>query len=126
MKAAAAKYMEEEARVKADKEEKMTKFRDSVSDAAARTIQQMYYVFSVSSLTLSVQEGVPSVGAQPVFRGQSAKPTRNIFTATIMNNTTLARIPWDSSKPLVRRIYPTPMDFCRAHMFECFSPASVY
>ncbi|CAM9140583.1 unnamed protein product, partial [Hapterophycus canaliculatus] len=51
MKAAAAKYMEEEARVKADKEEKMTKFRDSVSDAAARTIQQMYYVFNANRTT---------------------------------------------------------------------------
>ena len=49
MKVAAAKYMEEQARVKADKEEKMTKFRDSAGDAAARTLQQMYYVFSVSS-----------------------------------------------------------------------------
>lgn len=48
MKVAAAKYMEEQERVKADKEEKMTKFRDSAADAAARTIQQMYYVFSVS------------------------------------------------------------------------------
>lgn len=50
MKAAAAKFMEEEARVKADKEEKMTKFRVSGCDAAARTIQQMYYVFSVSTV----------------------------------------------------------------------------
>lgn len=47
---AAAKYMEEQARIKADKEEKMTKFRDSASDAAARTLQQMYYVFSVSRI----------------------------------------------------------------------------
>lgn len=45
---AAAKYMEEQERVKADKEEKMTKFRDAAADAAARTIQQMYYVLSVS------------------------------------------------------------------------------
>lgn len=58
MKAAAAKYMEEEARVKADKEEKMTKFRDSVSDAAARTIQQMYYVFNVSSLVQSTSSHI--------------------------------------------------------------------
>lgn len=53
MKAAATKLLEEEARVKADKEEKMTKFRDSACDAAARTIQQMYYVFSVSTLPVS-------------------------------------------------------------------------
>lgn len=52
MKVAAAKYMEEEARVKADKEEKMTKYRDSAQDAAARVIQQLYYVFSVSFLLL--------------------------------------------------------------------------
>ncbi|CAM9889621.1 unnamed protein product [Ectocarpus sp. 13 AM-2016] len=51
MKAAAAKFLEEEARVKADKEEKMTKFRDSACDAAARTIQQMYYVFSATRIT---------------------------------------------------------------------------
>lgn len=50
MKVAAAKYMEEEARNKADKEEKMTKYRDSAGDAAARVIQQLYYVFSVSLL----------------------------------------------------------------------------
>ncbi|CAM9966823.1 unnamed protein product [Ectocarpus sp. 12 AP-2014] len=50
MKAAAAKFLAEEARVKADKEEKLKKFRDSACDAAARTIQQMYYVFSVSTL----------------------------------------------------------------------------
>lgn len=48
MKAAATKYMEEQDRVKADKEEKMSKFRDTAADAAARIIQQMYYVFSVS------------------------------------------------------------------------------
>lgn len=48
MKVAAAKYMREQERAKADKEEKMTKFRDAAADAAARTIQQMYYVFSVS------------------------------------------------------------------------------
>ncbi|CAM9580526.1 unnamed protein product [Pylaiella littoralis] len=51
MKVAAAKYMEEEARVKADKEEKMTKFRDLAADAAARVIQQLYYVFSATRTT---------------------------------------------------------------------------
>ena len=51
MKAAAAKYEEEEARVKADKEEKISKLRESAADAAARVIQQMYYVFSVSVYT---------------------------------------------------------------------------
>ncbi|CAB1099266.1 unnamed protein product [Ectocarpus sp. CCAP 1310/34] len=51
MKAAAAKFLAEEARVKADKEEKMTKFRGSACDAAARTIQQMYYVFSATRIT---------------------------------------------------------------------------
>ena len=48
MKAAAAKYEEEQAKVKADKEEKISKLRESAADAAARVIQQMYYVFSVS------------------------------------------------------------------------------
>lgn len=63
MKVAAAKYMEEEARVKADKEEKMTKFRDLAADAAARVIQQLYYVFSVSVLScclLRSEYGQPS------------------------------------------------------------------
>lgn len=57
MKVAAAKYMEEQSRVKADKEEKMTKFRDAAADAAVRTIQQMYYVFSVSQLMQQQQSG---------------------------------------------------------------------
>lgn len=48
MKVAATKYMQEENRAKADKEEKLSKFRDSAADAAARVIQMMYYVFSVS------------------------------------------------------------------------------
>lgn len=66
MKVAAAKYMEEQARVKADKEEKMTKFRDSASDAAARTLQQMYYVFSVSS----------SVIHHPFFHSSASEENR--------------------------------------------------
>lgn len=48
MKLAATKYAEEEKRANADKEEKLSKFRDSAADAAARVIQMMYYVFSVS------------------------------------------------------------------------------
>lgn len=48
MKVAAQAYLDEEARKKADKEQKLSKYRDSAADAAARTIQQMCYVFSVS------------------------------------------------------------------------------
>lgn len=51
MKEAAALYMEEEARAMADKAAKMTKFKDSTKDAAARVIQKMYYVVSVSART---------------------------------------------------------------------------
>lgn len=47
MKVAATLYMEEEAKKMADKEEKLSKFRESKADAAARVIQQMYYVFNV-------------------------------------------------------------------------------
>ncbi|CAM9228839.1 unnamed protein product, partial [Sphacelaria rigidula] len=46
MKAAATAYLEAEAQDKAKKQERMSKWRDSVEDAAARVIQQMYYVYS--------------------------------------------------------------------------------
>lgn len=59
MKAAAALYLEEEARVVADKQDKMSKFRESTADAAARVIQKMYYVFNVSGLKLSLLLGYP-------------------------------------------------------------------
>lgn len=47
MKAAATLYYEQEARTKADKKEKISKFLESTADAAARTIQKMYYTFTV-------------------------------------------------------------------------------
>lgn len=56
MKAAAAAYLEAEAKTKSEKEERMGKYRDTVADAAARTIQQMYYVYSVSD-PLTVSQG---------------------------------------------------------------------
>lgn len=49
MKAAATAFYEAEAKATADKEEKMNKWRESTADAAARVLQQMFYVFSVSN-----------------------------------------------------------------------------
>lgn len=53
MKVAAAAYLEAEAKAKSEKREKLSKFEDSAADAAARTIQQMYHVFSVSAASLT-------------------------------------------------------------------------
>lgn len=50
MKAAARVYYEQEAKTKADKKEKMSKVLESTADAAARTIQKMYYTFTVRHL----------------------------------------------------------------------------
>ena len=50
MRVAATLLFEQQAGVVADKEEKISKFRQSTAEAAARVIQQMYFIFSVSKL----------------------------------------------------------------------------
>lgn len=49
MKVAATAYYAEEAKAKAERMAKLSKFRESIEDAAARKLQQMYHVFSVSA-----------------------------------------------------------------------------
>lgn len=56
MKAVARLYYQQEARIKADKKEKMSKYLESMADAAARTIQRMYYTFTVSKTPYSVEK----------------------------------------------------------------------
>lgn len=59
MKVTATAHIKAQAKTKADKQEKLNKLRDSVQDAAARTIQQMYYVFSVSAAAVFLEINTP-------------------------------------------------------------------